>query len=103
VHAEHLEQRVREIFRLAVAREVGFEVNTSGLRRVVGVSHPEPEMIAWYIEEGGQIVTVGSDSHTAEDTGHSIPETYARLRELGITWRTSFVGGRVQRVELPTG
>ena len=101
VDADHFEARVRNIFRLAAKRGVGFEVNTSGLRRDVGVSHPEPEIIAWFLEEGGSVLTVGSDSHDPEDTGHAIRDTYQRLQDLGIDWRSSFVGGEHRRVPLP--
>lgn len=101
VDAAHFEQRLREIFRLAAQRGVGFEINTSGIRKEVGVSHPEASVIGWFIEEGGSVLTVGSDSHRAADTGHSIPETYQKLRAMGIDWRSSFVGGQHARVPLP--
>jgi histidinol-phosphatase (PHP family) len=103
VDAEHFEQRVREIFRSAAKRGVGFEINTSGIRKGVGATHPEADVLAWFVEEGGDVLTVGSDSHRAEDTGHSITETYARLRELEIDWRTSFVEGKQKKVALPRG
>lgn len=103
VDAEHFEQRVREIFRAAARRGVGFEINTSGIRKGVGATHPETAVLGWFVEEGGEVITVGSDSHNAADTGHSIPEVYRRLREIGIDWRTSFVGGVEKRVPLPTG
>ena len=101
IDADHFESRVRDIFRLAARRGVGFEINTSGIRKDVGASHPEPEVIGWFIEEGGSILTIGSDSHYAKDTGHSIPETYQRLISIGIDWRSSFVGGEHSRVALP--
>ena len=102
VDRAHFEGRVREIFRLAAERGVGFEINTSGLRKGIGATHPEPEVLAWFVEGGGSVLTVGSDSHKAGDTGHSIREVYRQLRELGIDWRTSFVGGEPRRVPLPT-
>jgi histidinol-phosphatase (PHP family) len=103
VDAEHFEQRLRDIFRLASERGVGFEINTSGLRKGLGVTFPEAHVIGWFLEEGGQVLTVGSDSHRFEDTGHSIAETYAELNRIGINWRSSFVGGKLERVALPTG
>jgi histidinol-phosphatase (PHP family) len=103
VDADHFEQRLREIFQLASARGVGFEINTSGVRKGIGATLPEANVIGWFLEEGGQILTVGSDSHRAEDTGHSISDTYAKLTRLGITWRSSFVDGKLERVPLPTG
>lgn len=101
VDAAHFEARLRRIFRLAAERGVGFEVNTSGIRRGNGVTFPEPFVIQWFIEEGGEIVTIGSDSHHAEDTGHSIQATQEQLRKLGVDWRTSFVNDRPERVQLP--
>jgi len=99
--AGYFEERLRRIFRIAAEQGVGFEINTSGLRKGYGVTYPEPDIIAWFVEEGGSIITVGSDSHFARDTGHSIPQMYAALQERGIDWRTSFVGGVESRVPLP--
>lgn len=96
----HFEERLRHIFRLAAERGVGFEVNTSGLRRGNGVTFPEPAVIAWFVEEGGEVVTIGSDSHKAADTGHSIIEIERQLAELGIDWRYSWAHGHAERVPL---
>lgn len=101
IDPDHFEARLRRIFGIAAEQGVGFEINTSGLRKGNGVTYPEPDVIAWYVEEGGTIVTVGSDSHFARDTGHSIPEMYAALKAHGIDWRTSFVGRSGSRVPLP--
>ncbi len=101
VDADYFEQRLREIFRVAAKQGVGFEINTSGIRKPVGVSHPETNVIGWFLEEGGDVLTIGSDSHRAADTGHSIPETYRKLREMGVDWRSSFVGGKHSKVALP--
>lgn len=98
---EYFERRLRKIFQVAAANDVGFEINTSGLRRGYGVTYPEPDILVWFVEEGGQIITVGSDSHYAEHIGDSIPAMYAALRERGIDWRTSFVSGKAARVSLP--
>lgn len=98
VDAGHFETRLRKIFRLAADREVGFELNTSGIRRGNGVTFPEPSVIQWFVEEGGKILTIGSDSHHATDTGHSIRSTQERLVELGIDWRTSFAGDQPKSV-----
>jgi histidinol-phosphatase (PHP family) len=101
VAPEHFEARLRKIFRIAAAQQVGFEINTSGLRRGFGVTYPEPDVLVWFVEEGGQIVTVGSDSHYPEHIGDSIANVYEALKARGIDWRTSFVGGSAERVPLP--
>lgn len=101
VDRDHFEGRLREIFRVAAKNGVGFEINTSGLNRGKGFAMPEPEVLAWFIEEGGEVLTVGSDSHRPAHIGGSIADTYRRLADLRITWRTSFVGGAKKRVPLP--
>ncbi len=100
VDRDHFEARLREIFRVAAANGVGFEINTSGLVRGKGYSFPEPEVLAWFVEEGGEVVTVGSDSHRPEQVGGYIAATYDRLADLGVDWRTSFVGGELRQVSL---
>lgn len=98
VDADHFEGRLREIFQVAAVNGVGFEINTSGLNRGKGFALPEPEILAWFVEEGGEVVTVGSDSHRPEHIGGHIEETYGRLKDLGIDWRMSFVDGRMTKV-----
>lgn len=100
VDRSHFEGRYRELFREAARNGVGFELNTSGIRRGNGVTYPEPAIIKWFIEEGGQVITIGSDSHRPEHTGDSIRETEQALLDLGIDSRTSFVRGTPQRVAL---
>lgn len=100
VDEAHFGERLKRIFRKAAERGVGFEVNTSGIRRGNGVTFPEAQLLAWYVEAGGQVITIGSDSHRASDTGDAIDRAAADLVAAGITWRTSFVGGKARRVEL---
>ncbi len=100
VDRDHFEGRLREIFSVAAGNGVGFEINTSGLIRGKGYSFPEPEILAWFVEEGGEVVTVGSDSHRPQHIGGEIPATYDKLAALGIDWRMSFVDGEMKRVPL---
>lgn len=100
VDRDHFEGRLREIFRVAAANGVGFEINTSGLVRGKGFSLPEPEILAWFVEAGGEVVTVGSDSHRPAHIGGHIEATYGRLKAFGIDWRMSFVDGEMRRVAL---
>ena len=50
----------------------GIEINTSGLRQKVGSTMPELDVVKFYRELGGEIITVGSDSHYATDVGNGI-------------------------------
>ena len=59
---------VAEIFKVLIAKGKGIEVNTSGIDRC-GDYLPAPEYLKLFKDLGGQIVTVGSDAHTAGRVG----------------------------------
>ena len=46
---------------------------------------PTPQVLKWYRECGGNILTVGSDAHRASDLAFGIEKTYQMLRELGFS------------------
>lgn len=100
VDPQYFEGRLRGIFSKAAQNQVGFEINTSGIRRGNGVTFPEAHVLSWYVEAGGEVVTIGSDSHRASDTGDSINKAESDLIAAGITWRTSFLGGKPRKVDL---
>ena len=68
-----------------IEREKGIEVNTSGLYKGTGETLPTPQVLKWYRECGGNILTVGSDAHRASDLAFGIEKTYQMLRELGFS------------------
>ena len=59
---------VDEILRILVKKDKGMEVNTSGIGRC-GVFLPDDVYLRRFKELGGQIVTVGSDSHDVARAG----------------------------------
>ena len=59
---------VDEIFRVLIGKGKGIEVNTSGVDRC-GAFLPDKEYLLRFKELGGEIVTVGSDAHTADRIG----------------------------------
>ena len=64
--------RIREILRVAARAGKGIEINTSGLWRNVGITLPPMEVVKIFREEGGEILTTGSDAHRLERVGLSI-------------------------------
>lgn len=61
-------EHVDEIFRILVQRGKGIEVNTSGVDRC-GAFLPDVDYLRRFKELGGEIVTVGSDSHDESRVG----------------------------------
>ena len=72
---------VEEIFKNIISRGKGIEVNTSGWDRC-GDYLPGMDYVRLYKELGGQIVTIGSDAHTADRVGQYSHEVAALLKDI---------------------
>jgi histidinol-phosphatase (PHP family) len=83
-------ERLLPIFDAMIARGVGFEINTSGLRQTPKTSMPGPAIVRWFAERGGDWVTIGSDSHAAQTIGTGIGKTLDMLDMAGIDSVASF-------------
>ena len=94
------EGEIREILRAAAQRGMGLEINTSGLRQSPGEPYPALTVLRWYRELGGEVVTVGSDAHHAEDLGRGIPEALVMAQEAGFRAIATFEARRVRWIDL---
>ena len=65
---EECRELTDEILRVLVKKGKGMEINTSGVDRC-GDFLPTEEFFRRFKELGGEIVTVGSDAHTADRVG----------------------------------
>ena len=79
-YAEHREL-VDEILKTLAAKGKGLELNTSGMDRC-GAFLPTADYFRRFKELGGQIVTVGSDAHTAARVGQYSMEACGILRDI---------------------
>lgn len=68
----------------------GLEINTSGLRYGVGDVHPSKEILQLYKDLGGEIITVGSDSHYAKTIAQDFDKAEAILQSVGFRYYTVF-------------
>ena len=59
----------------------GLEINTSGVDKV-GDFLPTIDFLQRFRELGGEIVTVGTDAHTADRVGQYIPDALALAKEV---------------------
>lgn len=82
---------LEKLFANLIQRGKGIEVNTSGLRNSsVKDTLPSLEIIKLYRALGGEIITLGSDSHYPENLGYKFPETMALLKDAGFRYITTF-------------
>jgi histidinol-phosphatase (PHP family) len=63
---------LREALRRLIAGGMGIEINTSGVRTDAGEPCPGLAVLQWYRELGGDILTLGSDSHRVPHLGYGL-------------------------------
>lgn len=63
----------------------GIEINTSGLRQGFGETFPNLRYTKLFREMGGEIISVGSDAHTAEDIGKNVRDGIEIAKAAGFT------------------
>jgi histidinol-phosphatase (PHP family) len=82
---------VASIFKMLIENGKGIELNTSSIRYGMGDHYtPTLEMLSLYRSMGGEIITIGSDSHRAEDVGCDIGLAAELLKTVGFKYRTLF-------------
>jgi|SaaInlStandDraft_3_1057020.scaffolds.fasta_scaffold09803_2 histidinol-phosphatase (PHP family) len=73
------------ILKKVIADGKGIEVNTSGYRKGLKYPNPNFDIVKRYRELGGEIITLGSDSHDATTIGDRFDIVKTKLKETGFT------------------
>ena len=76
----------KKLFAILIRRGIALEVNTSGLRKKINQPSPSYDLLKLYKETGGELITVGSDSHNLSDIFSGIPYVCERLPALGFKY-----------------
>ena len=84
-YAAHMD-RMAEIFQIIIPKGVGIECNTNR----GGEPLPYGEVLKLYHDLGGEVITLGSDAHSAEFVGHVIRERQELLKACGFKYFTTF-------------
>lgn len=81
---------IDEILKLLLEKEKGIEVNTGSFHD--GLLNPNPckEIIQRYHELGGEIITIGSDTHTPGTIASHFDEICILLKECGFKYYSLF-------------
>ena len=66
-----------------IAQGKGIELNTSSVRYGLADSQPAEEILRLYLDLGGSIITLGSDSHAPEHLGAYLRHFQRYLAGLG--------------------
>ncbi len=89
-HPSQYEELIRPVLQNCIDHGVALDVNVAGLRKPAQNIMPDPAILAWYREMGGERVTLGSDAHTAEHVGLHLEKGVQAVRAAGLKWVTSF-------------
>lgn len=81
---------IDEILKGLINSGKGIEVNTSGYRSNMRNPNPCFEIVRRYKELGGEIITLGSDSHKPEDIGYRFEDTIENIKACGFEYYTTF-------------
>ena len=77
---------IADSFKKLIQHGKGIEINTSGLRQSYGQTFPNLKYIKLFRQLGGEIISVGSDSHTVEDLGSGIKEGIKLASDAGFKY-----------------
>jgi histidinol-phosphatase (PHP family) len=86
---------IRGALRALVERGKGIELNTSPLRRGQPEPCPSFEVLCWYRELGGEILTLGSDAHSPEVVGSHLDVAVEMARAAGFDRLATFERRRI--------
>ena len=73
----------------------GIELNTSGLGKSIHNTNPCPEIIRFYKELGGEIITVGADAHFPENIALEFKTAEKILLQSGFSYYCTFEDRKV--------
>jgi len=79
-----------EILKLLLDKGKGLELNTGGIRSGMKDFNPCMDVLKHYRELGGEIITIGSDSHDSQHIGDAFDRAADVLKECGFTYYTVF-------------
>ncbi|MGN0634540.1 MAG: histidinol-phosphatase HisJ family protein [Oscillospiraceae bacterium] len=94
------DEMIFETMKKLISDGKGIEINTSGLRQKYGLTFPHFEYVRMYRQLGGEILTLGSDSHCADDLGKGIAEGAELAKAAGFEYIAYFKNRRAEFIRI---
>lgn len=91
---------IDKILMKIIENHKGIELNTSGIRYGLGVTHPKFEVIKRFKELGGKYITLGSDAHYLKDFQNNFELGLKLLKEAGFTYVTQYKNRKPYQVKI---
>jgi histidinol-phosphatase (PHP family) len=84
------EEQVRRVLQIIIERRLALDINAAGLRKLAQNLMPDPLILKWYAEMGGERVTLGSDAHQSSQVGQHLDAALKAVHAAGIPFVTRF-------------
>ncbi len=81
---------IRPVLRNCVEQGIALDLNTKALLHTARVMTPGLEILRWYVELGGERVTLGSDAHRPEHVGKNLTVALTIAQAAGLKYVTHF-------------
>lgn len=92
--------QIDEILKKAVSKNTALEINTKSLVSWHKRLFPEQWTLARYRELGGEMITVGSDSHGPDGIGFGVRRAMDYIKQNGFSYVTVFEEGNPQMIRI---
>lgn len=81
---------ISAIFEEIIPAGKGIELNTSGVRYGLNSGMPSTDILKLYFDMGGEIITLGSDSHSEQTISFQFKESLELLEQIGFRYIATF-------------
>ena len=88
-----LYEKLIALFQNLINRGKGIELNMAAVS-MYGEPNPDWDILQLYKDCGGDVITIGSDAHTADRVGKNISLGLKRLKETGFDYLDVFESGK---------
>lgn len=96
----HCKKEFENLFETIIYKEKALEINTRSIDKQIKKGSdfimPDPEIIKLYVDMGGKLISLGSDSHSTDTLGIHFQNTAEYLKSLGIKEITYFKNRKIQ-------
>lgn len=76
-------EKIVAILKMIISKQIALEVNTSGYVSLKD-SIPDKEILKKYFDMGGELITLGSDAHVAENASYCFDKAIETLKAIGF-------------------
>jgi len=91
---------IEQILKTLISNGSGLEINTSAYRYGTTEPYPNDIILKKYKELGGEIITLGSDSHIAAHLAKDFDKAYQLLKDCGFNYYSVFHNRKPEFIKL---